>query len=128
MRFIPTRIHGMLDYVIGLALIAAPWLFDFSDGGAKMWVPIILGAGVILYSLFTNYEMSIVDAIPMPVHLALDALGGLFLAVSPWLFGFNDTVWVPHVVVGILEIGAALFTHTVADEDVVRPRDSGRMA
>lgn len=30
MRFIPTKIHGVLDYIAGLALIAAPWLFGFA--------------------------------------------------------------------------------------------------
>jgi hypothetical protein len=35
MRFIPTRIHGMMDYAMGLLLIAAPWLFGFARGGAE---------------------------------------------------------------------------------------------
>ncbi|MFO7272766.1 MAG: SPW repeat protein [Sphaerobacter thermophilus] len=115
MRFIPTRIHGILDYVIGVALIAAPWIFGFSDQRAAMWVPIILGAGLILYSLLTDYELGVIKAIPMPVHLALDGISGLFLAASPWLFGFADessNVWVPHVVVGVFEILAALTTQT----------------
>ena len=45
MRFIPTRIHGMMDYAMGLLLIAAPWLFRFNRGGAETWVPVILGIG-----------------------------------------------------------------------------------
>lgn len=45
MRFIPTRVHGMLDYLIGILLIAAPWLFDFDRGGMETWIPVILGAG-----------------------------------------------------------------------------------
>lgn len=57
MRFIPTRTHGMLDYLMGILLLIAPWVFGFAQGGAETWVPVILGAGVLLYSLFTNYEM-----------------------------------------------------------------------
>ena len=110
MQLIPTRIHGIMDYLMGLALIAAPWLFGFADEGAARWVPVILGAGVILYSLVTGYELALARLLPMPVHLALDAAGGLLLAASPWLFGFSDRVWIPHVAFGLLELGAAAMT------------------
>ena len=26
MRFIPTKLHAPLDYIVGVALIAAPWI------------------------------------------------------------------------------------------------------
>ena len=122
MRFIPTRIHGMADYVIGVLLIAAPWIFGFAGEGIATWLPVLLGAGVILYSLFTDYELGAVHSISMPVHLVLDGAGGLLLAVSPWLFGFSELVWVPHLVVGLLEIGAAVTTHTAPSH---RPRHGG---
>lgn len=110
MRFIPTRIHGILDYLMGAVLIAAPWILDFNEGGAETWVPVILGAGVIMYSLFTDYELGAVRKLPMSTHLMLDLIGGAFLAISPWLFGFSDLVYLPHLILGIAEIGAALFT------------------
>jgi hypothetical protein len=113
MRFISTRVHGYVDYLMGVLLIAAPWLFDFARGGAETWIPVILGAGVILYSLFTDYELGLVKSLSMPPHLWLDGLGGLLLAASPWLFGFADWVWAPHLIFGLLEIGAALTTETV---------------
>jgi hypothetical protein len=123
-RFIPTRIHGVLDYLVGLLLIAAPWLFDFADGGVKQWLPVILGAGALLYSLLTDYELGAAKLIPMRAHLALDLMSGVLLAVSPWLFGFADDVWVPHLVVGVFEIVAALTTQTVPDYDAVPDRSS----
>lgn len=115
MRFIPTRIHGVLDYLMGALLIAAPWLLDFNRGGAETWVPVILGAGVILYSIFTDYELGAVRKLSMSTHLMLDLIGGIFLAISPWLFGFNDFVYLPHLILGIAEVGAAVFTKRVPD-------------
>jgi hypothetical protein len=110
---IPTRIHGFLDYAMGVLLIAAPWLFGFAQGGAETWVPVVLGAGAILYSLFTRYELGVYRVIPMTVHLMLDFGSGVLLAASPWLFGFADYVVWPHVIFGLLEIGAAAMTqHT----------------
>ncbi len=115
MRFIPTRVHGMMDYLIGVLLIAAPWLFDFDRGGAETWVPVLIGASVIVYSLFTDYELGMVRRLSMPTHLMLDLGGGILLAASPWLFGFSDYVWEPHVIVGLLEIGTSLMTRRVPD-------------
>ena len=112
MRVIPTNVHAGLDYLVGLLLILAPWLFGFYAGGVESWVPIVLGAGVIVYSLITDYELSASKVLPMPAHLWLDALGGAFLALSPWIFGFSDLIVWPHLVVGLLEIGVALTTET----------------
>jgi len=110
MRFIPTRVHGLLDYCVGLLLILAPWLLGFARQGAETWVPVALGVGALLYSLCTDYEWGAVRAIPMPVHLGLDFGSGVLLGASPWLFGFAQEVWVPHLAIGLFEIGAALLT------------------
>jgi hypothetical protein len=125
MRFLPTRVHGLLDYAMGALLVVAPWIFGFADdaGGAATWVPVVLGLGVIGYSLLTDYELGLARKIPMPTHLMLDLGGGVLLAASPWLFGFADEVWVPHLVFGVLEVGAALVTRKhPADERVVERR------
>lgn len=107
---IPTRIHGMLDYLVGALLIVAPWVLGFADGTAAQWVPVILGVGAVVYSIFTDYELGLVRAIPMPVHLSLDFLSGVLLAASPWLFGFADRIYLPHLIVGLFEIVAAAMT------------------
>lgn len=99
-----------MDYIVGILLIAAPWIFDFDRGGAETWVPVILGAGTILYSLFTDYELGASRQMSMRAHLTLDFIAGAFLAASPWIFNFDDYVWQPHLIVGILEMGVALFT------------------
>lgn len=110
MRFIPTKTHAYLDYASGAILILAPWIFNFANGGAAQWVPIVIGAAIIMMAIFTNYEAGAVKKIPMNAHLSIDVITGLFLAVSPWLFGFADLIIWPHLVMGILEIGAGLMT------------------
>lgn len=119
MRFIPTRVHGPLDYIVGVALIAAPWIFQFSGHTAATVIPIILGAGLIGYSLLTDYELGLVRVLPMAMHNLFDVIAGAFLAASPWIFGFADNsanVWVPHLVVGIAAVFLGLTT-------VQQPRD-----
>lgn len=110
---ISTQVHGILDYIVGLALIGAPWLFGFAEGGAETWIPVFLGAGAISYALLTDYELGAVPVIPMKVHLGIDVAAGIFLAASPWLFGYADLVWIPHLIVGMLMIGSGLITERV---------------
>lgn len=113
MRFISTRTHGVLDYLSGLLIIASPWIFGFANDGAAQWVPVIVGATILLMSILTNYEAGFVKAIPMSTHLTMDVLGGLLLAASPWIFGFADAVYLPHLILGIMEVGAGLMTERV---------------
>ena len=113
MRFIPTKTHAVLDYLTGVLLIVAPWLFGFAESAAATWVAVVFGLGLIGYSLFTDYELAASRRIPMGVHLALDAASGAFLLVSPWLLGFAPVIAWPHVVIGLLEIGSALTTQRV---------------
>jgi hypothetical protein len=112
MRFIPTRAHGVLDYTVGALLILAPFLFGFEGTGLPAWLFGALGAGAIVYAFFTDYEWGVIPTIPMPVHLVLDAGSGVLLATSPWLFGFAEQVWGPHLFFGLFEITAALTTRT----------------
>src|SRR3954470_7718658 len=101
MKLISTKVHGILDYLVALLLIIAPMLFGFNQGGAETWIPVILGISTIIYSLFTQYEYGVADIIPMRIHLLIDFVSGLFLAVSPWVFNFDDTVFLPHLIFGI---------------------------
>ena len=80
LRFIPSRVHGMLDYVVGVLLILAPFVLGFADGGAALWTPILIGAGLLVASMLTDYELGLVRAIPMTAHLWLDVLAQLELA------------------------------------------------
>jgi hypothetical protein len=110
MRVIGTKTHGYLDYIVGLLLILAPWVLGFAAGGIATWLPVILGAGTILYSLLTDYELGVWRMISMRTHLALDMISGLLLMVSPWLFGFADYIWAPHFLMGLFETGAVMMT------------------
>lgn len=113
MRFISTKTHGVLDYLVGIILIAAPWVLGFARQGPETWVPVVLGAGAIVYSLMTHYELGVIKVISMRTHLGLDMMSGVFLALSPWIFGFNDVVYLPHLLLGIAELGASLMTDPV---------------
>jgi hypothetical protein len=126
-RPIPSRTHAMLDYPLGLLLILSPWIFGFSDvGGIAVALPVVVGAVALVQSLMTDWELSVVDIVPLPIHLSMDVVAGALLALSPFIFGFSDegaNAWLPHLLAGIGLVGAGLLTQRErADEGGELPR------
>ena len=111
MRFIPTRFHGILDYIVGPLLIIAPWIFDFSDVSWATWTMVIAGVIILIQTILTDFEVGLVHKIPMKTHLMMDFGLGVILALSPWMFNFDDRVYMPHLIAGIFAILASLTTH-----------------
>ncbi len=100
---------------MGILLIAAPWLFDFANGGAETWVPVIVGIVILLQQLMSDNEVGIFKSLSMATHLRMDFIIGIFLAASPWIFDFDEYVWAPHVIFGIMALAASLMTRTTPD-------------
>jgi SPW repeat len=114
-RLISSGMHAVMDYAMGLLLVASPWLFGFADeSSAATWIAVISGIALLGLTAFTDHEGGFIRrAIALRTHLMMDAALGLFLAVSPWLFGFADqgtNAWLPFVLIGLGEIGAAALT------------------
>jgi hypothetical protein len=112
MKIITTKVHGVFDYLASVLLIALPWLCGFQDNTTASAVPAVLGITTILFSIMTNYELGIFKLIGMRVHLFIDFISGLFLALSPWMLGFAADVKYPHLIVGLGELLIVLLTQT----------------
>jgi hypothetical protein len=115
MRFIPTSVHGAIDHVVGPALVLAPTVLRLRRTSPEGVVARAVGGVEAFYSNITDYETSVKNVVPMPVHLALDAVGGATLALVPQLTGARrrgKKHWLPHLVLGAFEVGMAAFTKT----------------
>lgn len=115
LNMISSKVHAVLDYLMGALLIVAPWLLGFADNSAATIVPVALGASTLLYSLITNYEYSLARILPFKTHLTIDFIAGALLLVSPWLFGFSEKVYLPHVILGAFEVVAVLMSRKVVE-------------
>src|SRR5919199_1214070 len=65
------------------------------------------------YSTLTRYPLGAVKLIPFQVHLALDALGAVALAATPFVTGQWKTglkQWVPHVGLAVFELSSLAIT------------------
>jgi hypothetical protein len=114
MRFVSSRMHGILDYIVGVLLLVAPELLGFSQiGGPAVTIPRVIGSLIIVQAILTRYEMGLVKVLPFSLHVGIDYIVGIFLAGSPILFGFSDqpsNVWLPHVLVGAFIFFSTLLT------------------
>ena len=129
-RFIPTRVHGLIDLTTPPVLLAVPALLGLDRSSLAALAPRAAGLSALAYSLVTDYETAPRRTLPMPVHLTLDAMSGAALAAAPWLSGDarrGTRYWLPHAVAGASEIALALVTRTVP-ADRRRSRLAGALA
>ena len=113
LRVIPTKVHGAVDMATGPALIAAPTLLRMNGNKGATIPPRAVGAAALVNALLTDYEFGLKRILPMRTHLALDAVGGVTLAATPFLTRASKKGvrhWLPHAVLGANEVFLALTT------------------
>jgi hypothetical protein len=116
MRFprpVDSTLHGVVDYSAGTLLMTAfPRLAGISGTRAGRQVR-IAGAVHAGYSTLTKYPLGIAKLIPYPAHLAMDAVGALALAATPFVTGqYKDgrSQWLPHVGLCLFELASLAMT------------------
>ncbi len=115
MRILSTRAHGMLGSVAIAAAATAPALLRLEDVPAsaqalRLWV-----VGTVGLTALTDFELGVIRVLPMPAHLAIDAVVGPALAAAPWLLGSAQRGWrhwLPHALAGGTEFLLAFITKT----------------
>jgi hypothetical protein len=85
---IPAFVHSLIEYIAGALLIAAPLLLDY-DSGAATAASIILGVLVLFLVATTTSTMSLINQVPLSMHIVFDYVIAAVLIASPFLFGFS---------------------------------------
>lgn len=85
---IPAFVHGIIEYVAGVLLIIAPFVLAY-DSGAATAVSIVLGVFVIALAASTEGSTSMMNGVPVSVHLVLDLAFAALLIASPFIFSFS---------------------------------------
>jgi hypothetical protein len=85
-KILNPTIHGVLDYALALAFLAAPGWLGFSDSAAS--VSYIIGVTYIAASLLTKYPLGVIKMIPFPVHGVLETIMAACWIVMPWVLGY----------------------------------------
>jgi hypothetical protein len=127
---LPLRFHAMIEPVAAIVLIAAPWIFGFSDVDSATTLSVIIGVAILLTGMSTRWRWSLVKLIPLRTHFMMDVGIGILLIVLPWIFGFGDEGGAARffVIAGVLELGTALMTRWDAREEFAEGRRAGATA
>jgi hypothetical protein len=108
-RPIDSTLHGATDYTAGTLLMTAFPKLAGIEGTRSARQIRTAGAIHAGYSTITDYPLGIVKLLPYKAHLAIDALGAIGLAATPFVTGQwkkGRDHWVPHVGLCLFELAA----------------------
>jgi hypothetical protein len=112
-RPVDSTLHGVVDYTAGMTLLTVfPKIagIEGTRSAGQIRTAAAIHAG---YSTLTDYPLGAVKLIPYQVHLALDAIGSLALAATPFVTGQwkkGTSQWLPHVGLALFELASLAIT------------------
>jgi hypothetical protein len=88
MKIISPKIHGIIDYLVVIFLLASPTLFGFTGFIATFTYAL---AGIhLLLTILTNYNAGLLKIIPLPLHGLVELIVGIVLIILAYKI-FSDT-------------------------------------
>lgn len=85
MKFIDSKIHGILDYLVVLFLAISPVVFDLPENTAIFTY--CLGAIHLLLTIATRFELGIIKIIPFSIHGWIELAVSIALVACAFYFG-----------------------------------------
>ena len=133
-QFISNKIHGAIDYLAAIALIALPFVLELgvatvaatvtAEGGVKpdaeavkmtayivRYLSVAVGVLLLVYSLLTRYSLGGLKLIPFGLHLGIDLLAGVAFIVVAFVLGFVGIDQYYYIVAGAVVIVLVILTN-----------------
>jgi hypothetical protein len=130
-RPIDSTLHGVTDYTVGTLLVTVFPKLAGIEGTRSATQIRTAGAIHAGYSTITDYPLGIVKVLPFRAHLAIDALGAVALAATPFVTGQwkkGRKEWVPHVGLCLFELASLAMTDPTGKGDFHGDVDAVRRA
>ena len=108
-RPVDATLHGVVDYTASATLLTVFPKLAGIEGTRSARQIRTAGAIHAGYSALTDYPLGVVKVIPYKAHLALDALGAVALAATPFVTGQykkGRRHWLPHVALALFEFAS----------------------
>src|SRR3954451_11732055 len=122
---IPAFVHGAIEYLAAVLLIAAPFIFSFEDDTATA-VSIVAGVVVLVVTASTALPTGLIKSIPVQAHAVIDFLLAAVLIAAPFVFGFSDdgTATAFFIILGVVHLLLTIATRFVGEEGSRHPRQA----
>jgi len=110
MKFISPVIHGIIDYLVVIFLLASPAIFGFS--GILSTFTYALAIVHLLFTIFTDNGVGLIKVISFPLHGFIESFVGIFLIVLAYtLFHDNSTGKLFYIIFGTVVLYTWLVTN-----------------
>jgi hypothetical protein len=116
---VPRVVYGLLQYVLGAFLVAAPFLFSYQSGAAEA-ASIASGLVVLTLAATSDGPTGLSKVVPLAASLVFDLALVAFFVAAPFLFGFSHE-GSPTAV--FLVVGVVLLLLTIATR--FKPAEDG---
>jgi len=120
---LPPLIHGVLDYLVAGALIAAPFALDFSSDTATA-TAVALGLALLLAAASADLPTAVVHSVPRALHALVDYAIALALVAAPFVLDFTGD---DRAAPAFVAIGAVQLMQTLATR-FLKPKHTPRAA
>jgi hypothetical protein len=109
MKFIPEKIHGIIDYFVVFFLIAAPVFFGF-DSFTAIFTYALAIVHLIL-TLLTDFDSGVFKVVSFPLHGIIELIVGIALIILAFtLFSGSHIGKLFYIGVGAAVLITWLFT------------------
>lgn len=87
MKIISSKLHGVLDYIVVIFLLASPTIFKMD--GFLCSFTYTLAAVHFLLTILTRFELGIIKVIPLPLHGIIEFFVAIALSLVSFWFNRN---------------------------------------
>jgi hypothetical protein len=104
-------ISGLLNYSVAIMLLAMPFINSGEQGIMAHIVTSFTGALIMVITLLTKFEPGLFKMISLREYLFFGMAVGVFMLVSPFVFGFYPYGFLFHLIAGLLISTFSFFVH-----------------
>jgi hypothetical protein len=82
-------VHGSLEYVVAILLIAAPFLLGFQATAATA-AAVVAGLALLAFTATSALPTGLIGSITLGVHVTVDVVFAVLLVALPFVLGFTE--------------------------------------